>query len=240
MKRKILLGVLAVAVLTTAQTKPGAVLKLTASTENVSTKDSIRIEVLRWSTDAEKDALVAAWMKASAAPAEPGADKQGKQAAEGKQAAAGKEAKEGKAAGKAAPAPPPPPRVTPEKALTDALEKAPTVGYLWSSEIAGYALHYAAQQMETDGSTTIKLITERRLGEWNDAWKLVGPAAGTAASSPAYEFSLVELHLSAKGEGEGKASLTGKVVVDGAAKTINLENYSGLPVIFKNVKRRAS
>jgi hypothetical protein len=34
--------------------------------------------------------------------------------------------------------------------------------------------------------------------------------------------------------------LTGKVVVDSAAKTLALENYATLPVVLKTVKRRAS
>ena len=66
-------------------------------------------------------------------------------------------------------------------------------------------------------------------------WKPAGPDAATD-----YEFSVVELHLNSKGEGEGKASLTGKVAPDSAAKTIGLENYGALPVIFKNVRRKSS
>jgi hypothetical protein len=44
--------------------------------------------------------------------------------------------------------------------------------------------------------------------------------------------------LNSKGEGEGKASLTGKVTLDSAAKTIALENYNALPVVFRNVSRQ--
>ena len=40
----------------------GPVLSLTATTENVTgAPDAVRIEVLRWSTDAERDQLLAAW-----------------------------------------------------------------------------------------------------------------------------------------------------------------------------------
>ena len=48
---------------------------------------------------------------------------------------------------------------------------------------------------------------------------------------------MIELHLNARGQGEGKASPTGKVAVDAAANTIALENYAGLPVVLKNVAR---
>jgi hypothetical protein len=95
-------------------------------------------------------------------------------------------------------------------------------------------VHYAVKLPQTDGSERIVLITDRRLGAWNNLWK----PAGSDVSS--YEFSVIELRLNAKGDGEGKASLTGKIAVDTAAKTIALDNYAGLPVIFKAVKRRTS
>jgi len=63
-------------------------------------------------------------------------------------------------------------------------------------------------------------------------WK---PAGGAAATP--YEFTVIELHLNAKGMGEGKTSLTGKVTIDAASKTIALDGYSSLPIVFKDVKR---
>jgi hypothetical protein len=108
------------------------------------------------------------------------------------------------------------------------------VGYIWSSEVAGYALRYAGKVASADGGERIILITDRRLGNANDLWKPVGP--GPAST---YEFSVIELRLNAKGEGEGKASLTGKVAPDSAAKILAPENYDALPVVLKNVKRRA-
>jgi hypothetical protein len=59
----------------------------------------------------------------------------------------------------------------------------------------------------------------------------------TASGTPnQYQFSVIELRLNAKGEGVGKASLTGKVVADAAAKIVALENYDSLPVVFTAVK----
>jgi hypothetical protein len=83
------------------------------------------------------------------------------------------------------------------------------------------------------GGERILLITERRLGAFNDLWKPVAPSP-----APNYEFSVIELRLNSKGEGDGKISLTGKLAVDAAAKTIALENYSESPVILKNVRRK--
>ena len=46
--------------------------------------------------------------------------------------------------------------------------------------------------------------------------------------------------MNARGEGEGKISLTGNIVVDAAAKTFALENFAAQPIVLRNVKRRAS
>ena len=64
-------------------------------------------------------------------------------------------------------------------------------------------------------------------------------ARGPTGSEPAtdYEFTVIELRLNAKGLGEGKTSLTSKVIIDNDAKTIALENYAAAPVILQNVKR---
>ena len=78
-------------------------------------------------------------------------------------------------------------------------------------------------------------MTERRLGAWNDLWKPAGNATPTN-----YEFTVIELHVPAKLDGEGKTSLTGKVIVDPATKSIALDGYATLPVVFKAVKRRTS
>jgi hypothetical protein len=106
------------------------------------------------------------------------------------------------------------------------------VGYLWSSEVAGYALRYAGKVNAADGSRRIILIT-RRLGAVNQRWN---PTFQGASNS--YEFSVIELRLNAKGEGEGRASLVGKVAPDVAARIVTLENYS-LPAVFQNVRIRA-
>jgi len=239
-------GLLAVATLAAAQ---APILSLTAITDHVSgANESIRIDVLRWSTDAERDQLLAAW-NLTAPPATaggragrggrggrgPGADPAPDPSAVADPVpAAGRAGRGGKggrgARGGDAPEAPPP---TPEGSLKAALGNAPIVGHLWSSEVAGYSLRSATRIAQPDGSERILLITDRRLGAWNDLWKPVGTGAANG-----YEFSIIELRLNAKGEGEGKVSLIGKVMVDGAAKTVALENYDALAVVLKNVRRK--
>jgi hypothetical protein len=228
----------------TGSTASGAGASFTATTDNVSSpNDSIRIDVIRWSADAERDQLMTAWNQ----PNQPAAGAGGRGRGPGRGPADDAPASAG--AGKAAPTSAagrggrggrggdaaPPALKTPEGSLAEALLKAPVVGYLWSSEVAGYALHYALRLPGDSGGDRIILITDRRLGAWNDQWKPSNPGEGANQ-----EFSLIELRLSAKGEGEGKASITGKVAFDAATKTLGLENYSASPVIFKNVKRKAT
>ena len=213
------------------------IVSFSATTDNVAgAHDSLRIDVPRWSTDSERDQMVLAWTN-------PGAPSTGGRAGKGRGAAvpaadpfaAGNDAPIGGSgrAGRGGASPTEAARPTPESSLTAALAKAPSVGYLWSSEVTGYSLRYAVRVAVPDGGERIILITDRRLGAWNDLWKPVG--SGTPTN---YEFSVIELRLNPKGEGEGKVSLTGKVAVDSAAKTIALESYSALPVVLKNVRRK--
>ncbi len=51
---------------------------------------------------------------------------------------------------------------------------------------------------------------------------------------------MIELRVSATGLGEGKASLVSPITVDNASKSIELENYAGLPVVLKGVKRQTA
>jgi|GEM_PF-783821 len=295
----------------TPANKPVA--RFTATSDNVSgAGDTIRIDLLRWSTDAERDQFLAAWNMTGApargggrgagagggAPAaggrggaarggQPGAAAQepttdpaspvnqgnpanpanpanppagGDQtapaaanaagaaggAAGGDAAAGGRGGRGGgggrggrgggggggrggDARGGAAPAAP----QTPESSLLAALQSGQTVGYVWTSESAGYSIRYAYRVAMPDGGERIILATDRRLGAWNPhLWKPAGSAPVTD-----YQFTVLELRLNRNGQGEGKASLTAKVAVDKEANTIALENYSAAPVVLKGVKR---
>ena len=48
---------------------------------------------------------------------------------------------------------------------------------------------------------------------------------------------MIELRLNSKGEGEGRASITGKVAIDGTLQIVTLVNYDALPVVLRDVKR---
>ena len=205
------------------QTTGTGAVNLTATSANVSEPgNAVRINISRWSTDEERNQLLAA-MNPPPTPAGGAAGDRG-----GAQQGARGGAQRGGRGG--APAPPAP--FDPIVSLTAAIGKAQTVGYLWTNEVAGYSIRYAYHASLPDGGERIILATDRRLGAYAPAWKPVAPATPTN-----YEFMLIEMRLDSKGLGEGKMSLTTKVIVDNQAKTVALDNYSATPAILKNVKR---
>ena len=167
-----------------AQSK-GAIENFTGTTVNVTgAPDSLKIDLLRWSTDAERDQVFTAL------------------------------------SGKG------------EKEFISVLAKQPTLGYIWTSESAGYSVRYAYKMSLPDGGERVVIATDKKLGSWNpQIWKPTGSAAGNS-----YDFTVLELHLNRRGIGEGKSSLFAKITADNAAKTIALENYAASPPVIKDVK----
>jgi len=204
-------------------TSPAA--ELTATSANVSGPGTpVKIRILRWSTDEERAPVVAALTPAPARGVPADAARGPNTPAAGGRGAAGR----GRGRGRGGPAAP----LSPIAALTAAIGRAPTIGYIWTTDVTGYSIKYAWHTPLPDGGDRIVLATDRRLGAYSAAWTL---PAGVAPTD--YEFTLIELRLGTKGSGEGKASLTAKVAVDGDAKTVALENYAGAPAILQNVKR---
>jgi hypothetical protein len=116
--------------------------------------------------------------------------------------------------------------------LTAAIGKAPTLGYIWTNDVTGYAIKYAREVALPDGGERIVLATDRRLGAYTAAWAPV-----TAAPATDYGFTVIEIRLNTKGSGEGKTSLLTKVTVDQDAKTIALDDYAAAPAMLQNIKR---
>jgi hypothetical protein len=232
-----------------AQTPPAPVARLAAETTNLKGgPDSLRIDVLAWSTDAARTQLLDAWnliaptrgrggrgtAGADTPPAAPAAGRGargggGGGGARGARGGGDPGAGPGGGRGGAAPAP-----TTPDGSLAAALQGSDGIGYIWTSESTGYSLRYAYRITQPDGSERVILATDRRLGDRDDSWK---PVTGEATN---YGFSIIELRLNSRREGEGKASITGKVAIDSQAQTIALQDYASLPVMLKNVKPRTA
>ena len=158
-----------------AQTK-GTVDNFTATAVNVTgAPDPLKIDLLRWSTDAEREQLFNALSEKG------------------------------------------------EKEFLNVLSKQPTLGYIWTSESAGYSVRYAYRTTAPDGAERVVVATDRPLGSWNpQIWK----APGSATANP-YDFTVIEMRVNRRrGTGEGKSSLFAKIMADKTAKTIALENYS--------------
>ena len=210
----ILIGLVAGSALILAQT-PALPLDITAMSVNVNgAGEQIDFHIVKFSTDADSARLSAAWQAGGAPAPAPGAA--------GPRGA-------GRGAAAAAPALP----RTPEGALATTLKDLPHVGYFWTSEVAGYLIRYAQRIPLPGGGSRIILLTDHRLGFSKKNWQPTG-----SATPNDYDFTLIELRLPATGEGDGKASITGKITVDPAAKTFTLDSYEALPVVMKGVKVR--
>jgi ankyrin repeat protein len=117
--------------------KAAAVASYTSTTANVSgAPDAIRIDILRWSTDAERDKLMDAW-NLKTGNANRGGTGRGGRGAAASGGARGGAGRGGRGGDEGTVSPP-----LPEAMLATALKEATTVGYLWSREVAGYALRY--------------------------------------------------------------------------------------------------
>ena len=216
------------------------VLRLTATSVNVSEPgNSIRIDLTRWSTDQERNQLVTALTPPAPAPAavpapptaaEPAAGAEGAATRGGRGGTRGGGAgargggARGGRGGNAGP-------VDPIAAFTTAIDRAPTIGYIWTNEVTGYAIKHALRFPSSDTSERIILATNRRIGANTLSWT---PVKGTPTP---YEFTLIEIRLPSSGAGEAKASLTANITVDSEAKTIGLENYAAATVLLANVRR---
>jgi hypothetical protein len=118
-----------------------------------------------------------------------------------------------------------------DSGLQSALEAARTLGFIWSDSAVGHSVRYAHRIALPDGGERIIVATNVRLGR-GGMWK---PTA--ASGSTDYPFTVIELRLNRRGEGEGKMSFTSKVAVEDQAKTIGLTDYAASPVLITGVKR---
>ena len=117
--------------------------------------------------------------------------------------------------------------------LDTVLQALPESGYVWTAESLGYSVHYAYREQLHNGGERIILATDRPLGSWSGhPW-----AAKLDSNSITYPYSVIELLLNSSGRGEGKMSLSSKVVASDADKTIALENADHSAAVLKNVQR---
>ena len=114
----------------------------------------------------------------------------------------------------------------PEK-LLDTLRDLPRAGFIRTPGNIGYDLRFARKTPLEEGGEQIVIVTDRPIGIWE---------AVNRPRTIEYPFTLIELRLDNKGNGEGKISLATKIVYDKRRKTIVLENYSSAPVMLTKVR----
>jgi hypothetical protein len=109
--------------------------------------------------------------------------------------------------------------------LREALQKTKPVGRIMTPGSIGYQLHYAHQVPLHDGARRILVGTERPMS-------FAEMSRGTESSD--YPFTIVEMRLNAKGEGEGRLSLATRIAGD--ADRVELENYDIAPIRLTKIK----
>ena len=111
--------------------------------------------------------------------------------------------------------------------LLSALQRIKRVGYMRLPNTLGYDLHYARKHPGEDGGEQIIILTDRRVGFWE---------ARDQPRTMDYPFTLIEVRVNAKGEGEGKLSEATKITYNKKKNTVELENYASEPVRLQNVR----
>jgi hypothetical protein len=112
--------------------------------------------------------------------------------------------------------------------LLDTLQHMPRVGYIRTPDSIGWDLHYAYHSPLPDGGERVVIATDRPISFWE---------ATNQPRSIDYPFTVIEMHVNANGEGEGKMSIATKISADKDNKIITLENYGTQPVLLENVRR---
>jgi hypothetical protein len=112
------------------------------------------------------------------------------------------------------------------EALLDVLRASRRVGYIRTPDSLAYDLHYARELPGEEGGRRIILGTDRPIGFWE---------AQARPRSFDYPFTVIELRLNKKGEGEGKLSIATKLTLNG--DVLVLENYASQPVMLNNVRK---
>jgi hypothetical protein len=115
-----------------------------------------------------------------------------------------------------------------QNALLKALQKVrPRVGYIRTPNSLGYDLQYAYRFVNSDGTSRVVIGTDRPINFWE---------ARNQPRTIDYPFTIIEMRLDAKGEGEGRMAAGTKISKSKDGKTIELENYGISPVALNEIK----
>jgi hypothetical protein len=113
---------------------------------------------------------------------------------------------------------------SPQK-LVSALQDMPSVGRIRTPQTLAWDLRYARQFKTDEGGRRIVVVTDRPIGFRE---------ARNSSRSMDYPFSILEIRLNAKGEGEGKIFGGSKVYVEN--NELVVENWGTQPTRFNNIR----
>jgi hypothetical protein len=115
-----------------------------------------------------------------------------------------------------------------QDALLKALQKVkPRIGYIRTPNSIGYDLQYAWRIANSDGTSRVIIGTDRPINFWE---------ASRQPRTMDYPFTIIEMRLDAKGQGEGRMAAGTKISKSKDGKTIELENYGISPVALNEIK----
>jgi hypothetical protein len=113
--------------------------------------------------------------------------------------------------------------------LLEDLRNAVSVGQIRTPNTFSYELQFAWQEPLDDGGRRIILITDRPMVVWKEAMQqqLMNDA-----------FTVIELRLTADGEGEGKVAIGSNIHVNRSLDLIELKDYDIEPVRLTDVRTK--
>jgi hypothetical protein len=113
------------------------------------------------------------------------------------------------------------------EALLKELQKMPKAGYIRTPNTLAWDLRYARQNPLEGGGRQIVVATDRPIGFWE---------ARNQPRTMDYPFTILELRLNTKSEGEGKMLAGTRLLIDKKNNNLVLENYGQQPVRLNNIR----
>ena len=115
------------------------------------------------------------------------------------------------------------PPLNPLARLGAAVKAAPTIGFIWGGGSTGYSIKYAWQSASSEAVRRVVLVTDRRIGAAQPVWPALSVTDGDL------EFTVIEMRVDARGNGEAKTSIVTGVIVDADARTLALDSFAAAP-----------
>jgi len=118
-----------------------------------------------------------------------------------------------------------------QRALIDALQHAPTIGYIRTANSLGYELKYAGSVELPDGSRQVVVATDRPV-RFRES---IGPRR-----SRFYDFSIAEMKFPPGSKGNGKFAPATAISIDPQTHALVIENYGTEPIRLSSITDKKS